>query len=83
MNFSWWNMTKTVNFSDHPRPRLVIVILLVHIKCTLFDAAVSSDLYPDIVQILEGVCTNFVCTHFSNRRGLKSTLDNWLLKSNQ
>ena len=48
-------------------------------KCTLFDAAVSSDLYPDIVQILEGVFTNFVCTHFSNGRGLKSTLDNWLL----
>ena len=48
-------------------------------KCTLFDAAVSSDLYPDIVQILEGVCTNFVCTHFSNRRELKFTLDNWLL----
>ena len=20
MNFRWWNVTKTVNFSDHPRP---------------------------------------------------------------
>ena len=65
-------MTKTVNFSDHPRPKLVIVILLVHVNT-------CSDLYPDIVQILEGVCTNFVCTHFSNRRELKFTLDNWLL----
>ena len=45
-------------------------------KCTYeFDAAVSSDLYPDIVQILEGVCSNFVCTYFLSH----STLNNWLL----
>ena len=36
MNFCWWNMTKTVNFSDHPRPKLVIVILLVHVNVLYF-----------------------------------------------
>ena len=27
MNFCWWNVTKTVNFSDHPRPKLVMILL--------------------------------------------------------
>ena len=49
-------------------------------KCTYeFDAAVGSDLYPDIIQIIERVCGNFVCTYFSNGRGSYSTLNNWLL----
>ena len=32
MNFCWWNVTKTVNFSDHLRPKLVIILLLVHVN---------------------------------------------------
>ena len=32
MNFCWWNVTKTVNFSDHPRQKLVIILLLVHVN---------------------------------------------------
>ena len=60
MNFCWWNVTKTVNFSEHPRPKLVIIILLVHVNVLhlmLLSAVIFIQII--IVQILEGVCTNF------------------------
>ena len=80
MNFWWWNnYDKDSEFFRPSKTKTGNSYFISACKCTLFDAAVSSDLYPDIVQIVEGVCTNFVCTHFSNRRELKFTLDNWLL----